>query len=63
MLSVYNTLGEEMAVLVDGEVGAGIHEVKWDGKDHQGRDVPTGMYLYRIMAGSFTETKKMILVR
>ncbi len=42
---------------------AGSHQVQWDGKDGQGHPVSAGVYLYRIQAGDFTNTKKMILLK
>ena len=48
---------------VDGEVGAGHHEIRWDGRDAYQQSVASGVYLVRIEAGSFVEQKKMILLR
>lgn len=62
-LVVLNVLGEEVAVLVEGLREAGSHQVVWNGRDGKGMDLPSGMYFSRIVAGSFTETKKMLLVR
>lgn len=62
-LTVYNILGQEVAQLVNSERSAGHHTVRWDGKDLLGRQVATGFYLYRIKAGEFEQTKKMLLVR
>ena len=41
----------------------GRHEVVWDGDDNNGSRVATGVYYYRIAAGSFTATKSMVLVK
>ena len=57
-LSVYNPLGEEVAVLVRGVRSAGVNSVTFDaGK------LPSGVYLYRLSAGSFVETRKLVLVK
>jgi hypothetical protein len=60
---VYNVIGARVAVLFDGRRPAGEHTVEWNGRDSQGNAVPTGVYFYRITAGSFVDTKKMVLVR
>ncbi len=57
-LSVYNTLGEDVIDLVNGDVDAGYHEATFDGSR-----MASGVYFYRIEAGSFVETKKLILIR
>jgi hypothetical protein len=62
-LVVYNVLGEEVRVLVDKMLGAGSYIVDWDGKDQAGTQAASGVYFYRLTAGQFTETKKMILLK
>lgn len=62
-LSVYNTLGQEIAVLVEQEMAAGQHQVRWLGVDKSGRVVAAGVYFYRLEVGSRTLTRKMILSR
>jgi len=57
-LSVFNTLGESVSTLVNGDMDAGYHEVQFDGSK-----LASGVYLYRIQAGSYVETKKLLLVR
>ncbi len=57
-LEVFNVLGQQVAVLADGQYGAGTHHVTWDASG-----VSTGVYLYRLQAGEFRETKKMLLVK
>ena len=57
-LTVFNTLGQQVAVLQNGEQDAGYHEVKFDGNK-----LASGVYLYRMQAGSYVETKKLLLVR
>jgi hypothetical protein len=56
-LSVFNTLGQQVALLQDGEKEAGYHEVNFDASD-----LSSGVYFYRIQAGSYVEAKKLILV-
>jgi hypothetical protein len=57
-LAVFNTLGQQVALLQDGQQDAGYHEVQFDGKG-----LSSGVYLYRIHVGSFTETRKLLLIR
>lgn len=62
-LKVFNTLGQEVVTVNDALYPAGHHVVTWNGKSNAGLDVATGLYIYQIKAGSFTDTKKMILMR
>lgn len=62
-VTVYNLLGQKVRTLVDRVESAGIHTVEWDGRTDAGEKSATGMYLYRIEAGEFKQTKKMLLVK
>ncbi len=62
-LRIYNIQGELVRTLVDGQQGAGRYEVTWDGCDSFGKSVSSGIYLYRLRAGEFTQTKRMILIK
>lgn len=57
-IKVYNTLGEEIATLVNGEKPAGIYEVKFDGSS-----LPSGVYIYRLTAEDYSAAKKFILLK
>ena len=57
-LRVYDILGSEIATLVNEEKPAGNYEVEFDGSK-----LSSGIYFYRLQAGSFVETKKMVLLR
>jgi hypothetical protein len=61
-LAVYNALGQEVKVLVSSTLEAGTHSVTWNATDHAGQRVSTGLYIYRITAGDFVETRKMLLL-
>jgi flagellar hook assembly protein FlgD len=64
MLKVYNLLGEEVVTLIDEESKeAGYHAAVWDGRNQRGQPVASGIYLYRLRAGSFVMTKKMVVVQ
>lgn len=62
-LVVYNVKGELVATLADQNMTAGHREITWDAKDSGGRTATSGVYFYRLVAGDFVETKKMILLR
>ncbi|MCK4579621.1 MAG: CotH kinase family protein [Candidatus Marinimicrobia bacterium] len=62
-LTIYDILGREVAVLINGEQGPGYHSVIWNGRNERGQPVSTGVYLYRIQAEGFAETRKMLLLR
>jgi len=59
-LVIYNSLGQEVRTLTDGHMISGSHSVLWDGRDDNGVKLSSGVYFYRIDAGEFTRTKKMI---
>ena len=58
VLKIFDVLGNETATLVDEELGAGYHSI-----DFNASELPSGVYFYRIQAGNFIDTKKMILLR
>jgi hypothetical protein len=61
-LKIYDISGRLVRTLADGIPGAGNYFSVWDGKDVGGKEVPGGVYLYTLRAGSYTETKKLLLV-
>jgi len=62
-LKVYDIAGRLVAVLLDGHLDAGRHHVVWDGRDEAGRACSAGVYLYRLEAGDYCETKRMALIK
>ncbi len=62
-LTVFDVLGREVTRLVDQDLGPGVESVSWDGTDAGGRSVPSGVYFYRLTTGSFSENKKMVLLK
>lgn len=63
ILKIYNLLGAEVRTLVDQEQAPGFYQVNWDGKDNFGKQVTTGVYIYRLRSGDFVATKKMVFVQ
>jgi hypothetical protein len=57
-LKIYNTLGEEVATLVSEKLPAGKHQRVWEAKG-----LASGVYVYRLQAGDFEQTRKLILLR
>jgi hypothetical protein len=62
-LSIYDVSGRRVAMLVNRELGAGKHEVIWNGRIADGAVASSGIYFCRLTAGSLVETKKIVLVR
>jgi hypothetical protein len=62
-LRIYNAAGRLVRVLVNEERRAARYEESWDGRDSNGRRVASGIYFYRLIAGSFEETRKIALMR
>lgn len=58
LLKVFNLLGEEVAILVNEELLPGTHLHQWNAGG-----IPSGVYFYRLQAGNFVETKKLVLLR
>lgn len=62
-LSIFDPAGREIAVILDDDVDAGRHKVTWDGRDQAGDLVSSGVYLYRIEAGTVSDTKRLVLLK
>jgi hypothetical protein len=62
-IEIFNVLGQKVRTLVDETTSAGSYRIEWNGSDDAGRQVSTGVYLYRFRAGDVVQTKKMLLLR
>jgi hypothetical protein len=62
-LRIYDAAGRLVRALVNEERRAARYEETWDGRDSNGRSVSSGIYFYKLAAGSFVETRKMALLR
>jgi choice-of-anchor B domain-containing protein len=62
-LTIYNILGQPVRRLFSGVRRAGLHKIRWDGRDDSGKQVPAGVYLYTLATARFSDTKQMVLLR
>ena len=62
-VTVYDMLGREIRTLVNTTQDAGFKSVIWDATNDYGKPVSAGVYLYKIQAGEFVQTKKMVLLK
>jgi len=62
-LGVYDLAGQKVATLAQGARQAGEHAVRWNGADDRGRELASGIYLYRLRTFAHEQTKKLLLLR
>lgn len=62
-LDIYNILGQRVTRLVNEKLSAGDYVADWNGYDRAGRTVASGIYFYRLKAGDFVETRRMVLLK
>jgi len=62
-LSIYNVKGEKVRTLVNENLNADTHSYVWNGMDDEGRSTASGVYFYKMRTGSYTATKKMVLMK
>ena len=62
-LTIYNIAGQKVRTLVNGQKEAGSYRVCWNGRDDGGKPVASGVYIYRIQAGEFSQSRRMILLK
>jgi len=62
-LTIYNTLGQRIATLVNENMAQGNHSVVWNGRNDAGQTAPTGLYFYTLRSDQTSITKKMLLVK
>ena len=60
-LAIFNILGEKVRQIVAGQQPAGSHRALWDGRDDNGVRLSGGLYFYRLLTPSFSQTRKMVL--
>ena len=62
-LTVFNMSGQRVATLARGPHPAGTHSFVWDGRDHRGSEMASGVYAFRLRAGGREQTRKLLLLR
>lgn len=62
-LDIFNVLGQKVNTVANGEFEAGTHTVVWDGTSESGASISSGVYFYRISAGEYVQTKKMMMLK
>ena len=62
-LEIYNQKGQKVRTLLSDTMPAGEHRIHWNGTDDNGRNVASGLYLYRMKSGKYSSTRKMILMK
>ena len=60
---IYDSMGHIIRRLVDRHMGAGFHQVEWDGRNDKGELIASGVYFYQLSASKQVVAKKMILLR
>ena len=62
-LRIYDVRGAAVKTLANERFQAGVHRLGWDGYNDRGQPVASGVYFYKLVAGSFTDTKKMTVIK
>ena len=62
-VKIYNMLGQEVKTLTNEEMAPGLYNVQWDGKDNHGESTASGVYVYRVVAGQYSQSMKMLLLK
>ena len=63
IISIYNIMGQEVRTLLNQDQDYGAHSIMWNGVDQFGKTMATGVYFARMSTGSFSQTKKMLLLK
>lgn len=62
-LVIYNIMGQSVRELIAGQMNAGIHNVKWNGRDDSGNAVSSGVYISRLNMGKQVAAKRLMLMK
>ncbi len=63
VLAIFNLVGQRVKTLVNGKIAAGRYTVKWNGADDGGKNLSSGLYIYRFEAGEYVQARRMLLVK
>ncbi len=62
-IEIFDLLGNRVVTILDRYVQSGYYSVSWDGKDHTGKQLPNGVYIYILKTGEGLQSKRMVLIR
>ena len=62
-IKIFNSVGELVKTLLEKDITEGYHSIEWDATNNYGRNLSSGVYYYRIQAGDFVQTRKMLLIK
>ena len=62
-LEIFNVRGQKVKTLINDNMDAGLHQVLWAGLDNDGKQISSGIYFYKMQAGKYISTRKMILMK
>jgi hypothetical protein len=62
-LIIYNLLGEQIRVLINGQLSAGQYSIEWNGLDRRGSQVASGVYFYQLTSGDYSDSRKMLKLK
>ena len=62
-LIVYDLMGHKVTELVNTNMNSGFHNVSWNGTDNFGNTVSTGVYIYQLKTGNYSNTQKMLFIK
>jgi hypothetical protein len=62
-IEIYNTLGQKVKTLIDNKQEAGFHSISWNGTDYYNKKLSSGIYIILLKSGSFSQTKKILLIQ
>ena len=60
---IFNVNGQTVKILLSKRQQPGYYDIKWDGRDEKGHDLPTGVYFIKFAAGTYIETQKVVLLK